>query len=231
MGSVGRWYWNWSDMDLIKETLLELFGNKDVQDELIETGRIYFTSNDVTINLVWSILILGLLGLVLKPLFGIPLLENILGAMTGGGSHGASYGGGVSDGYGAPSGGYGAPSGGYGAPSGGYGAPSGGYGAPSSGYDSPSSGYDSPSSGYDSPGTGSGFNPGSDYSAPDSGYSAGRRKRAVEAQDYLTKEELEMFDDMGLIFAYPSQSLNNGPLLSHLLPQLEAADSLNHLLE
>lgn len=40
-----------------------------------------------------------------------------------------------------------------------------------------------------------------------------------------------MFDDMGLIFAYPSQSLNNGPLLSHLLPQLEAADSLNHLLE
>lgn len=45
------------------ETLLELFGNKDVQDELIETGRIYFTSNDVTINLVWSILILGLLGL------------------------------------------------------------------------------------------------------------------------------------------------------------------------
>ena len=48
---------------------------------------------------------------MLKPLFGIPLLENILGAMTGGGSHGASYGGGVSDGYGAPSGGYGAPSG------------------------------------------------------------------------------------------------------------------------
>jgi len=209
-------------MELVKETLLDLFGNKDVQDELIETGRIYFTSNDVTINLVWSILVLGLLGLVLKPLFGIPLFENILGAMSGGGSHGASYGGGVSDGYGAPSGGYGAPSGGYGAPSGGYGAPSGGYGAPSSGYDSPSSGYDTP-------GTGSGFNPGSDYSAPDSGYSAGRRRRAAE--DYLTKEELEMFDDMGLIFAYPSKSLTNGPLLSQLLPQLEAADSLNHLLE
>merc|ERR1712117_140304 len=224
MGPVGQSVSLQSDMEAITDTLMDLLGSKDVQDELKETARIYFTSPDVTINLVWSILILGLLGLVLKPLFGIPLLENILGAMTGGGSHGASYGGGVSDGYGAPSGGYGAPSGGYG-------APSGGYGAPSSGYDSPSSGYDSPSSGYDSPGTGSGFNPGSDYSAPDSGYSAGRRKRAVEAQDYLTKEELEMFDDMGLIFAYPSQSLNNGPLLSHLLPQLEAADSLNHLLE
>merc|ERR1719342_771405 len=189
----------------ILKPFMELIEDPDTRENVEETARIYFTGTGVTVNLIPS-LIIGLLLLIgLLKLLGLPILASF--GLPGGGDAG------------------------YGAPSGGYGAPSGGYGAPSSGYDSPSSGYDSPSSGYDSPGTGSGFNPGSDYSAPDSGYSAGRRKRAVEAQDYLTKEELEMFDDMGLIFAYPSQSLNNGPLLSHLLPQLEAADSLNHLLE
>ena len=158
------------------EAILDILGRPDIQDELKETARLYFTSNDVTINLIWSVIIVGLLGLVLKPLFGIPLLDNILNAMSGGGS-GAAYGGGVSDGYGAPSGGYGAPSGGYGAPT-----PDSGYGAPSSSYDTPSSGYDSPNSGYDAPAGDSGFNPGSSYSAPSSSYN-GRYKR-----DVLTEE-------------------------------------------
>lgn len=43
---------------------------------------------------------------MLKPLFGIPLLDNILGAMTGGHGHSPSYGGGVSSGYGAPDAGH-----------------------------------------------------------------------------------------------------------------------------
>merc|ERR1712029_646512 len=126
-------------------SVLDFLNKPEVKDGLEETARLYFTSDTVTINLVWSAIILGLIGLALKPIFGIPLLENILGAMSSGGGH--SLGGS-----------------GYGAPSGGYGAPSAGYGAPSSGYDSPSSGYDTPSSGYDTPG--------SDYSAPSSDYSA-----------------------------------------------------------
>jgi len=210
-----------SDMEAITDTLMDLLGSKDVQDELKETARIYFTSPDVTINLIWSVLILGLLGLVLKPLFGIPLLENILGAMTSHGGSGASYGGGVSSDYGAPSGGYGAPRGGYGAPSGGYGAPSAGYGTPSAGYDSPSSGYDSPSSGYDSPSTGSGFNPGTGYSAPQSGYS----KRSA---DILSEEQKDFAN--GLIYAYPSESALEGSLLSNLLPLQQAADNVAPLL-
>ena len=84
---------------------------------------------------------------MLKPLFGIPLLDNIVGAMTGG--HGPSYGGGISSDYGAPSGGYGAPDAGIycklpsfkiqSSPSSfkcsslGYGAPDAGYGAPDAG--------------------------------------------------------------------------------------------------
>ena len=100
--------------------------------------------------------------LVLKPLFGIPLLDNLasaMGTVMGGHGHGggASYGGGVSSGYGAPSGGYGAPSDGYGAPSDGYGAPSDGYGAPSGD---------------------SGYNPGTDYAAPADSYH-GRRRRGA----------------------------------------------------
>merc|ERR1712117_974554 len=207
MGPVGQSVSPQSDMEAITDTLMDLLGSKDVQDELKETARIYFTSPDVTINLIWSVLILGLLGLVLKPLFGIPLLENILGAMTSHGGSGASYGGGVSSDYGAPSGGYGAPSG--------------GYGAPSAGYDSPSSGYDSPSSGYDSPSTGSGFNPGTGYSAPQSGYS----KRSV---DILSEEQKDFAN--GLIYAYPSESALEGSLLSNLLPLQQAADNVAPLL-
>merc|ERR1712018_874224 len=94
-----------------------------------ETARLYFTSDDVTVNLIWAALVLGALLLLLKPLFGIPLLDNILGAMSGHGGS-PSYGGGISSDYGAPSGGYGAPDAGYGAPDAGYGAPDAGYGAP-----------------------------------------------------------------------------------------------------
>merc|ERR1712029_574860 len=137
-------------------SVLDFLNKPEVKDGLEETARLYFTSDTVTINLVWSAIILGLIGLALKPIFGIPLLENILGAMSSGGGH--SLGG---SGYGAPSGGYGAPSAGYGAPDAGYGAPDAGYGAPSSGYDSP----------------------GSDYSAPSSGFSAGRRKRDILSEE------------------------------------------------
>ena len=117
---------------------------------------------------------------VLKPLLGIPLLDNLLGAMTG---SSPSYGSGISSDYGAPSAGYGAPDSGYGAPDAGYGAPDAGYGAPDAGYGAPDAGYGAPapsyeqeqggseygapSAGYDSPDTG--------YSAPQSGYSRGRR--------------------------------------------------------
>jgi len=164
--------------------LLELFNNKEVKEKMEETARIYFTSDDVTVNLIWSVLIFGLLGLLLKPLLGIPLLDNILGAMTGGSS--PSYGSGLSGGYGAPDAGYGAPDAGYGAPDAGYGAPDAGYGAPDAGYDAPdagygapgggaSAGYDAPSvgSGYDAPSVGSGYDApsvGSGYDAPSSGY-------------------------------------------------------------
>merc|ERR1712086_619965 len=91
--------------------------------DTLETARIYYTGSDITVNLIWSLLIFGGLLLLLKPLLGIPLLDNILGAMTG---SSPSYGSGISDGYGAPAAGgseYGAPS------------PGGsGYSAPQSGY-------------------------------------------------------------------------------------------------
>merc|ERR1712228_757108 len=117
-------------------------GREDVQERMKETARLYFTSDDVTINLVWSALIVGALLLLLKPLFGIPLLDNILGAMSGGHGHSPSYGGGVSSGYGAPDAGYGAPDAGYGAPAGDSGF------NPGTSYSSPDSGYSAPQSGY-----------------------------------------------------------------------------------
>merc|ERR1712241_506893 len=152
------------DMQDILAPLLKLFEDKDVQARMmdaVETARIYYTSDDVTVNLVWSILILGVLLLLLKPLLGIPLLDNILGAMTG---SSPSYGSGISSDYGAPDSGYGAPDAGYGAPDAGYAAPAGG-----AGYEQEQGGseYGAPSSGYDTPDAG--------YSAPQSGYSRGRR--------------------------------------------------------
>eukprot|EP00090_Calanus_glacialis_P027071 TRINITY_DN42607_c0_g1_i1.p1 TRINITY_DN42607_c0_g1~~TRINITY_DN42607_c0_g1_i1.p1 ORF type:complete len:238 (-),score=67.64 TRINITY_DN42607_c0_g1_i1:312-992(-) len=172
--------------------LLELFNNKEVQARMmdtLETARIYYTGTDITINLIWSILIFGGLLLLLKPLLGIPLLDNILGAMTG---SSPSYGSGISDGYGAPDAGYGAPDAGYGAPDAGYGAPDAGYGAPDAGYGAPDAGYGAPSggaggAGYDAPAGGDSYgapaggagydapSSGYDSPAPQSGYSRGRR--------------------------------------------------------
>merc|ERR1712218_696208 len=126
-----------------------------------ETARLYFEGEDVTINLIWSALVVGALLLLLKPLFGIPLLDNLVGAMTGGHGVSPSYGGGISSDYGAPDAGYGAPDAGYGAPDAGYGAPAG-----DSGFN-PGSSYDSPDSG---------------YSAPQSGYSRGRRSVSLTEQ-------------------------------------------------
>merc|ERR1712117_67009 len=106
-------------------------GDQERLDEMKETARIYFAGDDVTVNLIPATIILLLLALVLKPLFGIPLLDNILGAMSGGHSGGgASYGGGVSSGYGAPSSGYDSPGSGYDAPQSGY-NPGSDYSAPS----------------------------------------------------------------------------------------------------
>jgi len=164
--------------------LLELFHNKEVQARMmdtLETARIYYTGSDITVNLIWSLLIFGGLLLLLKPLLGIPLLDNILGAMTG---SSPSYGSGISDGYGAPDAGYGAPDAGYGAPDAGYGAPDAGYGAPDAGYGAPDAGYGAPAgdSGYEQEQGGSEYGApaapssgGSGYSAPQSGYSRGRR--------------------------------------------------------
>merc|ERR1712115_421770 len=122
---------------------------------------------------------------------GIPLLDNIVGAMSGHG-HSPSYGGGISSEYGAPDGGYGAPDAGYGAPDAGYGAPDAGYSSPDAGYAAPAGGagyeqeqggseYGAPSSGYDTPDAG--------YSAPQSGYSRGRR--AVT----LTEEQKSVYSN------------------------------------
>lgn len=217
--------------------LLNLFEDKEVQARMmdaVETARIYYTSDNITINLVWSILILGVLGLLLKPLFGIPLLDNLLGAMTGGSS--PSYGSGVSSGYGAPDAGYGAPDAGYGAPDAGYGAPDAGYGAPDAGYGAPDAGYGAPDAGYDAPAPGyeqeqggseygapapsSGYSsPDSGYSAPQSGYSRGRR--AVT----LTEEQKSLYTN--LANTLPSSS--TAELLSHRFALPALAPGPGHL--
>merc|ERR1712228_379276 len=176
-------------------------GREDVQERMKETARLYFTSDDVTINLVWSALIVGALLLLLKPLFGIPLLDNILGAMSGGHGHSPSYGGGVSSGYGAPDAGYCAPDAGYGAPDAGYGAPDAGYGAPEAGYGAPAgdSGFNSPDSG---------------YSAPQSGYSRGRRSVS------LSEDQKSLYD-----IVRPQPELQ-APLLANLALRAPVAPSL-----
>merc|ERR1712228_161724 len=172
-------------------------GREDVQERMKETARLYFTSDDVTINLVWSALIVGALLLLLKPLFGIPLLDNILGAMSGGHGHSPSYGGGVSSGYGAPDAGYGAPDAGYGAPSAGYGTPEAGYGAPAG-----DSGYSSPDSG---------------YSAPQSGYSRGRRSVS------LSEDQKSLYDIVRPQPELQAPLLANLALRAPVAPSLELA--------
>ena len=48
-------------MDIL--SVLDFLNKPEVKDGLEETARLYFTSDTVTINLVWSALILGLIGL------------------------------------------------------------------------------------------------------------------------------------------------------------------------
>ena len=46
----------------LTDSLTHLFENKEVQARMmdaVETARIYYTSDDVTVNLIWSILIFG----------------------------------------------------------------------------------------------------------------------------------------------------------------------------
>lgn len=136
--------------------LSDLWATPGVQENMEESMRIFYSNNALTVNLIPALIIIGLLSLLLKPLFGISILDGLLG----GGSSGASYGSNleVSDGYGPPAAAYGAPDAGYGAP-----APS--YDAPAPSYDAPSSNsYDAPSS--------------NSYDAPVDQY--GRRRRAVE---------------------------------------------------
>jgi len=210
-------------MEQLADRLLELLGREDVQ----ETARLYFEQGDVTINFIW-IAVAGLaVLLLLKPLLGIPLLDNIVGAMSGHG-HGPSYGGGISSEYGAPSGGYGAPDAGYGAPDAGYGAPDAGYGAPDAGYGAPDAGYGAPDAGYGAPDAGygapagdSGFNPGSSYDSPDSGYSApqsgySRGRRSVS----LTEQQKSLYD-----IVKPQPELQS-PLLASLALRAPVAPAL-----
>ena len=48
-------------MDIL--SVLDFLNKPEVKDGLEETARLYFTSDTVTINLVWSAIILGLIGL------------------------------------------------------------------------------------------------------------------------------------------------------------------------
>lgn len=170
--------------------LSELWATPGVQENLEESGRIFFSNNALTVNLIPALIIIGLLSLLLKPLFGISILDGLLG----GGSSGASYGSNleVSDGYGAPSQGYGAPDAGYGAPDAGYGAPAPSYDAPAPSYDAPAPSYDAPSSNsYDAPSSNSYDAPSSNsYDAPQDQY--GRRRRAVD----LPREARELYKEL-----------------------------------
>jgi len=79
--------------------LLELAQNEMVVSKIEEAGKLFFSSDTVTINLVPVLIGLGLLCLLLVPLF--TLLNHTTADATG-------YGHPVSE-YGAPSAGYGAP--------------------------------------------------------------------------------------------------------------------------
>ena len=85
--------------------LVELSQNEFVREKVLETGRIFFSNSNLTINLLPAIAALAL-GLIL----GIPLLALLFqpAADT------------ADTGYGAPAAEYGAPSSSYGAPSSSY---------------------------------------------------------------------------------------------------------------
>merc|ERR1712126_88599 len=105
MGSVSRYTANMLNLSFL-EPVKELLDQPEVADKVEELGRLFFSSDSVTINLLPAILIgLGSL-LFLLPLLGIPVLDLLFGAMTGssaGGYSAAAYGG---DTYNAPTGGY-----------------------------------------------------------------------------------------------------------------------------
>ena len=82
--------------------------NEAVVEKVVETGRVFFTNADFTIN-AFPLLLYSLVSLALIAPFLLNLLE-------------------------APEDGYGAPASGYGAPTSEYGPPSQEYGAPSTAY-------------------------------------------------------------------------------------------------
>jgi Mg2+/citrate symporter len=86
------------------DSLINLVSQESVKEAVRETARIYYTGDDVTINLIPAI-ILGLLALIgLAVVLGIPILSTLgLGGDEGG-----------DGGYGAPTGGYADPGTGYG---------------------------------------------------------------------------------------------------------------------
>ena len=86
------------------DSLMSIVTNEKVKETVRETARIYFSGDDVTINLIPAI-ILGLLALLgLLVALGIPILA-FFGLEDGEGGDG---------GYGAPTGGYVDPGTGYG---------------------------------------------------------------------------------------------------------------------
>merc|ERR1711944_208220 len=118
---------------------MDLWNTPEVQENLEQSARVFFSNSFQTINLIPALLVGALLLFLLPPLLGFPILNGLLG----GGGGGASYG--------SPEASYGAPEPSYGAPEPSYGAPAASYDAPASNsYDAPvSNSYDTPSSGYD----------------------------------------------------------------------------------
>ena len=57
LGSTGHIETSNLTANILTDRLLELLGREDVQ----ETARLYFEGGDVTINLIWSALVVGAL--------------------------------------------------------------------------------------------------------------------------------------------------------------------------
>lgn len=103
-----------------------------------ETGKIYFSGTDYTINLIPHAILIGLAVLAFVFLYG--------GDLTGSSTDASAT-------YGAPATGYGAPATGYGTPEASYAAPSTGYGTPEASYAAPAPAYTAPASSYAAPST------------------------------------------------------------------------------
>merc|ERR1711953_1549897 len=87
---------------------------RELDNELEETGKLYFTGTGYTVNLIPHAIVLGLLTFAVIFLYG----DSLFGTDVPG------------TGYGAPEASYGAPAPSYGAPEPSYGAPAPSYGAP-----------------------------------------------------------------------------------------------------